>query len=175
MQHVTALKCLNPWLADQSTELLLFIFNGVWRKVFRKVFKYMYLNTLQKYLNTVIKYKLKNVFKYCPALLIPDCNPNYRNWKRCRATEQKTPVFRLPCDAAEYSRWMKAMPYTNITTRQESVICEKHWPDSRVVSYSLSVDGTYLLYNYVHLITNIRILNWENWWTWNFSMKTNFW
>ena len=24
----------------------------------------MYLNTLQKYLNTVIKYKLKNVFKY---------------------------------------------------------------------------------------------------------------
>ena len=63
MQHVTALKCLNPWLADQSTELLLFI-NGVWRKVFRNVFKYMYLNTLQKYLNTVIKYKLKNVFKY---------------------------------------------------------------------------------------------------------------
>ena len=60
MQHVTALKCLNPWLADQSTELLLFIFNGVWRKVF----KYMYLNTLQKYFNTVIKYKLKNVFKY---------------------------------------------------------------------------------------------------------------
>ena len=33
-------------------------------KVFRKVFKYMYLNTLQKYLNKVIKYKLKNVFKY---------------------------------------------------------------------------------------------------------------
>ena len=65
MQHATALKCLNPWLADQSTELLLFIFNnGVWRKVFRKVFKYMYLNALQKYLNTVIKYKLKNVFKY---------------------------------------------------------------------------------------------------------------
>ena len=64
MQHVTVLKCLNPWLADQSTELLLFIFNGVRRKVFRKVFKYMYLNTLQKYLNTVIKYKLKNVFKY---------------------------------------------------------------------------------------------------------------
>ena len=60
MQHVTALKCSNLWLADQSTELLLFIFNGVWRKVF----KYMYLNTLQKYLNTVIKYKLKNVFKY---------------------------------------------------------------------------------------------------------------
>ena len=25
---------------------------------------YMYLNTLQKYSNTVIKYKLKNVFKY---------------------------------------------------------------------------------------------------------------
>ena len=64
MQHVTALKCLNTWLADQSTELLLFIFIGVWRKVFRKVFKYMYLNTLQKYLNAVIKYKLKNVFKY---------------------------------------------------------------------------------------------------------------
>ena len=64
MQHVTALKCLNSWLVDQSTELLLFIFNGVRRKVFRKVFKYMYLNTLQKYLNTVIKYKLKNVFKY---------------------------------------------------------------------------------------------------------------
>ena len=64
MQHVTALKFLNPWLADQSIELLLFIYNGVWRKVFRKVFKYMYLNTLEKYLNTVIKYKLKNVFKY---------------------------------------------------------------------------------------------------------------
>ena len=60
MQHVTALKFLNPWLADQSTELLLFIFHGVWRKVI----KYMYLNTLRKYLNTVIKYKLKNVFKY---------------------------------------------------------------------------------------------------------------
>ena len=64
MQHVTALKCLNPWLADQSTGLLSFLFNGVWRKVFRKVFKYMYLNTLQKYLNTLIKYKFKNVFKY---------------------------------------------------------------------------------------------------------------
>ena len=64
MQHVTALKCLNPWLADQSTELLLFIFNGVRREVFRKLFKYMYLNTLQKYLNAVIKYKLENVFKY---------------------------------------------------------------------------------------------------------------
>ena len=64
MQHVTALKCLNPWLADQSTELLLFIFNGVRREVFRKLFKYMYLNTLQKYLNAVIKYKLKNVLKY---------------------------------------------------------------------------------------------------------------
>ena len=58
MQHVTALKCLNPWLANQSTELLLFLFNGV-RKYLEK-----YLNTLQKYLNTVIKYKLKNVFKY---------------------------------------------------------------------------------------------------------------
>ena len=64
MQHATALKCLNPWLADQSTELLLFTFNEAWRKVFKKVYKYMYLNTLQKYLNTVIKYKLKNVFKY---------------------------------------------------------------------------------------------------------------
>ena len=61
MQHVTALKCLNPWLAHQSTELLLFIFNGAWRKVFTLE---KYLNTLQKYLNTVIKYKLKNVFKY---------------------------------------------------------------------------------------------------------------
>ena len=64
MHYVIALKCLNPWLADQSTELLLFIFNGVFRKVFRKVFKYMCLNTLQKYLSTVIKYKLKNAFKY---------------------------------------------------------------------------------------------------------------
>ena len=33
-------------------------------KYLEKVFKYMYLNTLQKYLNTMIKYKLKNVFKY---------------------------------------------------------------------------------------------------------------
>ena len=64
MQHVTALKCLNPWLADQSTELLLFIFNGVWRKYLENYLEYMYLNTLQKYLNTVIKYNLKNEFKY---------------------------------------------------------------------------------------------------------------
>ena len=25
---------------------------------------------------------------------------------------------------------MKAMPYANITTRQDSVICEKHWSES---------------------------------------------
>ena len=28
------------------------------------MYVYMYLNTLQKYLNAMIKYKLKNVFKY---------------------------------------------------------------------------------------------------------------
>ena len=62
--------------------------------------------------------------------LIPGCNPNYRSRKGCRATEQKTPVFRFPRDKSEYSGWMKAIPYTNITTRQDSVICEKHWPES---------------------------------------------
>ena len=62
--------------------------------------------------------------------LIPGCNPNYRNRKGCRATEQKTPVFRLSRDKSEYSRWMKAMPCTNITTRQDSVVCEKHWLES---------------------------------------------
>ena len=51
---------------------------------------------------------------------------------------------------------MKAMPYTNISTRQDSVICEKTL--ARVVPYSLSVNGTYLLYGYVHLIKNIRVL-----------------
>ena len=52
MQHVTALKSLNPLLADKSTEiycLYLMEYEG----------KY-----LEKYLNTVIKYKLKNVYKY---------------------------------------------------------------------------------------------------------------
>ena len=34
--------------------------------------------------------------------LIFACNPNYRNRKGCRATEQKTPVFRLPRDEAEF-------------------------------------------------------------------------
>ena len=62
--------------------------------------------------------------------LIPGCNPNYRNRKGCRATKQKTLVFRLSRDKSEYSRWMKAMPHTNIITTQDSVICEKHWPES---------------------------------------------
>ena len=62
--------------------------------------------------------------------LIPGCNLNYRNRKGCRATEQKTPVFRLPRDESEYLQWMKAMPCTNITTRQDSVICENHWQES---------------------------------------------
>ena len=43
-----------------------------------------YLNTLQKYLNTVIKYKLKNVFeynvfKYCPALFMITIMEFYNN------------------------------------------------------------------------------------------------
>ena len=71
--------------------------------------------------------------------LIPGCNPNYPNKKGCRATEQKTPVFRLPCDKSEYSRCMKAMPCTNITPRQDSVICENRWPESYP---TFSIKGT---------------------------------
>ena len=60
MQHVTALKCFNPWLADQSTELLYCLYS----MEFEGKYLEKYLNILQKYLNTVIKYKLKNEFKY---------------------------------------------------------------------------------------------------------------
>ena len=62
MQHATALKWLNLWLADHSTELLLFI--TLYLMEYEGKYLEKYLNTLEKYLNTVIKYKLKNVFKY---------------------------------------------------------------------------------------------------------------
>ena len=43
IQHVTALKCLNPWLADQSTEFLYCLYLMEYEG------KY-----LEKYLNTCI-------------------------------------------------------------------------------------------------------------------------
>ena len=43
-------------------ELPKYIYIGVWSQVFRNGVKYLYLNTLQKYSNTVIKYMVRNVF-----------------------------------------------------------------------------------------------------------------
>ena len=40
----------------------------------------------------------------------------------------------------------------------ETKFCDLRKTLARVVPYSMSVDGTYLLYGYVHLIKNIRIL-----------------
>ena len=79
------------------------------------------------------KRKIENPGNMVKKCLIPGCNPNYRNRKGCCATEQKTPVFRLPRDEAQYSQWMNAMPYTNITTR----FGDLRKTLARIVPYSL--------------------------------------
>ena len=84
MQHVPALQYWSLWLADQSTELLC-IFNA-WsiKKVFRKVFQYIYFKVFPysdyiqvaecisiQCVNTVQLFRCSiyyNVFQYCPAL-----------------------------------------------------------------------------------------------------------
>ncbi|XP_078486390.1 uncharacterized protein LOC144744898 [Ciona intestinalis] len=40
----------------------------------------------------------------------------------------KTPVFRLPPDKQERSRWLQAIPRDNIADRPDTVVCERHWP-----------------------------------------------
>ena len=59
--------------------------------------------------------------------LIPGCNPNYRSRKGGVMIEEKRPVFRLPKDPAERTVWMNSMPYKDLKTSKDTVVCEKHW------------------------------------------------
>ena len=54
--------------------------------------------------------------------LVPGCNPNYRNRKGNFISDEKTPVFRLPREQKELSRWLKTIPNTNLTISKNSVI-----------------------------------------------------
>ena len=49
----------------------------------------------------------------------------------------ETPVFRLPRDELERSRWIQAIPRDNIPNSSDTVVCEKHWPSGyeKVLSY----------------------------------------
>ena len=44
-------------------------------------------------------------------------------------TSDKTPTFRLPQDAEEKKRWLKAIPRENTPDTKNTVVCEDHWPD----------------------------------------------
>ena len=65
--------------------------------------------------------------KKCP---VPGWNRNYQNRKGDFISDEKTPLFRLPRNQEELSRWLKTTPYENFTISKNSVICEKHWPAS---------------------------------------------
>ena len=51
-----------------------------------------------------------------------NCNGNYND-------ENRVKVFRLPTDAEEKSRWIKAIPRDNIPNSKDTVVCERHWPE----------------------------------------------
>ena len=44
-------------------------------------------------------------------------------------TSDKTPTFRLPQDAEEKKRWLKAIRRENTPDTKNTVVCEDHWPD----------------------------------------------
>ena len=60
--------------------------------------------------------------------LVPNCSTNYRKTKRSPRIQEKSPVYRLPADPGEFANWMKSLPYKNLRTNKDSVICRKHWP-----------------------------------------------
>ena len=55
---------------------------------------------------------------------VPRCNGNYDS------TKQRVPVYRFPKDEAECSKWIKAIPRSNLKVTKYTVVCRKHWPNS---------------------------------------------
>ena len=58
---------------------------------------------------------------------IPGCNPNYHSRRGAEFNKKKVPVFRFPSDKEERDAWLRAIPFKNIVSSKEAVICE-HWP-----------------------------------------------
>lgn len=52
---------------------------------------------------------------------VPGCRTGYDAGDR-------TPVYRLPKDQVERSRWIQAIPRDNIPNGPNTVVCENHWP-----------------------------------------------
>ena len=61
---------------------------------------------------------------------IPGCNPNYHSRRGAEFNKKKVPVFRIPSDKEDRDAWLKAIPFKNIVSSKEAVICEQHWPSS---------------------------------------------
>ena len=49
------------------------------------------------------------------------CSGNYNS------SNEKVSVFRFPKDPQERALWVNALP-SKVNVRDESVLCEKHWP-----------------------------------------------
>ena len=62
--------------------------------------------------------------------IVPACTTNYRKTKKSHIDKEKTPVYRFLADPVECAKWMKSLPYQNLNTSKDSVICQKHWPTS---------------------------------------------
>ena len=62
--------------------------------------------------------------------LIPCCKTKYYSRKESNKKLKKIPVFRLPKSKEECAKWMKSLPYKNLHTSVNSVICEVHWPSN---------------------------------------------
>ena len=62
---------------------------------------------------------------------IPNCHTNYRDRTGCvLISNEKIPVFRFPGMNNGRDTWIRAIPYKNLTIGKDSVISEKHWPES---------------------------------------------
>ena len=58
---------------------------------------------------------------------VTNCNGNYDK-------DTKVATFRLPQDAAEKERWIKAIPRDNIPDSNNTVVCERYWPKNYATS-----------------------------------------
>ena len=61
---------------------------------------------------------------------IPGCNSNCHSRRGAEFNKKKVPVFRFPSDKEERDAWLRAIPFKNIMSSKEAVICEEHWPSS---------------------------------------------
>ena len=82
-----------------------------------------------------LKITLKNVSKEKSSVMVKrctilGCNPNYHSRRGAEFNKKKVPVFRFPSDKEECDAWLRAIPFKNIVSSKEAVICEQHWTSS---------------------------------------------